>query len=192
MITTNDERLAEKLRIYSLHGMSRNAWNRYTAAGSWHYEIEYPGYKYNMTDLQAGLGLAQLHKLERMQARREEIATRYQAAFGAMPELMIPYEVKENRHAWHLYVIRVCLERLKIDRSEFIEALKEEKIGTSVHFIPIYHHPYYQARFNPAEFPVTEEVYQGIISLPLYPKMSDQDVDDVIGAVERVVTKYRS
>ncbi len=191
MITTNNAELAEKLRVYSLHGMNRNAWNRYTAAGSWYYEVEYPGYKYNMTDLQAGLGLAQLHKLERMQRRREEIAARYQAAFGKLPEVIIPHEVKEHRHAWHLYVIRIRPELLKLDRAGLIEALKEEQIGTSVHFIPIYRHPYYQQTFKLEEFPVTEEVYQGIISLPLYPKLSETDVEDVISAVTRVVTKYR-
>lgn len=193
MVTTNNQELADKMRIYSLHGMSRNAWNRYSAAGSWYYEIEVPGYKYNMTDLQAGLGLAQLHKLERMQQVRTDYAQRYQEAFTKLPELIIPYEEKKNRHAWHLYVIRVREELLKIDRSGFIEELKVENIGTSVHFIPIYRHPFYQDKFHwqKNDFPVTEEVYRGLISLPLYPKMSTEDVQDVIRAVTRIVEKHR-
>ncbi len=193
MITTDNPELADKLRIYSLHGMSRNAWNRYTAAGSWFYEIEFPGFKYNMTDLQAGLGLAQLHKLERMQRIRTEYAERYQEAFSGYPELIVPYEDKRNRHAWHLYVIRIREELLTIDRAQFIEALKEENIGSSVHFIPVHLHPYYREHFNyrPGDFPVAEAIYQGLISLPLYPKMSPEDVGDVITAVTGIVERHR-
>lgn len=193
MITTDNQELADKLRIYSLHGMSRNAWNRYTSAGSWFYEIEFPGFKYNMTDIQAGLGLAQLHKLERMQQIREQYARQYQESFAALPEIIPPYADPENRHAWHLYVIRIREELLMIDRAQFIEELKLENIGTSVHFIPIYRHPYYREHYHfpESDFPVTEQVYRGLISLPLYPKMTPQDVADVIAAVRRIVTKNR-
>jgi dTDP-4-amino-4,6-dideoxygalactose transaminase len=193
MITTSNEELADRLRVYSLHGMSQNAWNRYSAAGSWFYEIEYPGYKYNMTDIQAGLGLAQLHKLERMQQVRTGYVRRYQEAFTKVPELIVPYEEPQNRHAWHLYGIRVREELLTIGRNRFIEELKAANIGTSVHFIPIHFHPYYRERFSykPGDFPVTEAVYQGLISLPLYPKMTPQDVEDVIAAVTDVVRRNK-
>ncbi len=193
MVTTNDEALADKIRVMSTHGMSHNAWNRYAAAGSWYYEILYPGYKDNMTDIQAGLGLTQLAKLERMQGRREEIARRYNEAFGRLPELEIPVEMDYARHAWHLYIIKLNLDKLKIDRAQFIEELKAEKIGTSVHFIPVHLHPYYRDTFGyrRGDFPQAEATFDRIISLPLYPKMSDQDTEDVIAAVERVIERSR-
>lgn len=193
MVTTDDQELADKIRVLSTHGMSRNAWNRYTAAGSWYYEVLYPGYKDNMTDIQAALGLTQLHKLERMQGLREEIARRYNEAFGQMPELEIPVEREYARHAWHLYIIKLNLDKLSIDRARFIEELKEEKIGTSVHFIPVHFHPYYRETYGykAGDFPLAEATYERIISLPLYPKMTAQDVEDVIEAVGRVIKRSR-
>lgn len=193
MVTTNNEELANRLRIYSLHGLSRNAWNRYTAAGSWSYDIESPGYKYNMTDMQAALGLAQLQKLAKMQEIREAYAQEYQKELAPIPELILPFVDPQHRHAWHLYVIRVKEELLAIDRQQFIEELKAANIGTSVHFIPIYRHSYYREHFGfrAEDFPVTEEVFRGVISLPLYPKMNKTDVVDVIEAVKRIVSKYR-
>lgn len=194
MVTTDDPGLADKIRVLSLHGMSRNAWNRYTAAGSWFYEILYPGYKYNMTDIQAALGLSQLAKLERLQAVRRGIAAQYNEAFGNMPELEIPVELDYARHAWHLYVLKLNLAKLKTDRNQFIEELKAEKIGTSVHFIPVHLHPYYRDTFGyqPGDFPRAAETFERILSLPLYPRMSDQDRLDVIEAVKRVAERSRS
>ncbi|MGI6119276.1 MAG: UDP-4-amino-4,6-dideoxy-N-acetyl-beta-L-altrosamine transaminase [Desulfosporosinus sp.] len=193
MVTTNDQALADKVRIMSVHGMSKNAWNRYTAAGSWYYEVLYPGFKYNMTDIQAALGLTQLAKLERMQGIRQKIAARYNEEFGKMPEIEIPVELEYARHAWHLYIIKLNLDKLTIDRAQFIEELKEENIGTSVHFIPVPMHPYYKETFGykQGDFPTAEAIYQRIISLPLYPKMSAQDTEDVISAVKRVVERTR-
>ena len=189
MVTTDNDDLADKLRVYSLHGMSRNAWNRYTAKGSWHYEITYPGYKYNMTDIQAALGMTQLAKLDSMQKTRESIAYRYNQAFADLPELEIPTDREYARHAWHLYIIKLNLGIITVDRAEFIELLKEENIGTSVHFIPVHLHPYYRDtfRFKPGDLLQSERVYERIISLPLYPKMSDTDVQDVIDAVKRLL-----
>ncbi len=191
MVTTNNDELAEKLRVYSLHGMSRNAWNRYTAKGSWHYEITFPGYKYNMTDIQAALGLTQLGKLQSMQSTRESIALRYNQAFSTIPELEIPFDSEYARHAWHLYIIKLNLEKISVDRAEFIELLREENIGTSVHFIPVHLHPYYRDTFGLERgfMPQAENVYDRIISLPLYPKMTDTDVQDVIEAVRIVAAK---
>lgn len=189
MITTDDKELAEKLRMLSLHGLSRGAWSRYSEKGSWYYEVLYPGYKYNMTDIQAALGLHQLAKLNDFQQKREEYVSMYDRAFGEMPEIETPKTRQYVKHAWHLYPILINSDFLKIDRGEFIEALKAENIGTSVHFIPLHLHPYYQQTFDlkRGDFPVTEQVYDCILSLPLYPKMTEDDVEDVIIAVKRVV-----
>lgn len=193
MITTDDDRLADKIRIYSLHGMSRNAWNRYATKNAWFYEVLYPGYKYNMTDIQAALGMTQLSKLERLQRRREEIIARYNEEFKAIPELELPAESADMLHSWHLYIIKLNLERISIDRARFLEMLTEENIGTSVHFIPVHIHPYYAETFGckPEDYPEAMKTYERIISLPLYPKMSDQDAGDVIRAVKRVIDQVR-
>lgn len=194
MLTTNDDELAEKARIYSLHGMSKSAWNRYDKGGSWYYEVIYPGFKYNMTDIQASMGLHQLEKLEDMQKKREEYANMYNEAFKDMDEIIEPKSVwKDGTHAWHLYVIQINDELLTIDRNKFIEELSEYNIGTSVHFIPVHLHPYYRSTYgyNEGDFPVAEKTYSRIISLPLYPKMAKEDVEDVIYAVKEIVSKYR-
>ena len=193
MVTTNDEALYNKIRVMSTHGMSRNAWNRYAEMGSWYYEILSPGYKDNMSDIMAGLGIAQLAKLERMQGIRRDIVDYYQAEFGKLPELEVPVELDYARHAWHLYIIKLDLDSLSIDRGKFIEELKEENIGTSVHFIPLHMHPYYRDTYGYklGDFPVAEGVFERIISLPLYPKMSMQDASDVVDAVKRVIERFR-
>lgn len=193
MLTTNDETVYNKVRVLSSHGMSRNAWNRYAQGGSWYYEILEPGYKDNMSDIMAGLGLSQLAKLERMQGMRRDIVDYYNAEFGAMAELEVPVELDYARHAWHLYIIKLNLDKLTIDRNRFIEELKAENIGTSVHFIPLHRHPYYRDTFayKTGDFPAAESVFERIISLPLYPKMSRQDTRDVVEAVKRVVAGNR-
>jgi dTDP-4-amino-4,6-dideoxygalactose transaminase len=193
MICTDDEALAERCRIMSLHGISKDAWKRYTAEGSWYYEIIAPGYKYNMTDIAAAIGLAQLRKAERMWRRRREIALRYSDAFGALPELQTPVDRADCQHAWHLYILRLNLDRLRIDRAQCIEELKQLNIGTSVHFIPLHLHPYYRETYGyvPTDFPVAFKESQRVISLPIYSKMSDEDVEDVIDSVLRVMKKWR-
>lgn len=193
MVTTNDEALYNKIRIMSTHGMSRNAWNRYAEAGSWYYEILSPGYKDNMSDIMAGLGLSQLAKLERMQGIRQKLVNYYQAEFAKMPELEVPVELEYARHAWHLYIIKLNLDKLSIDRGNFVEELKEENIGTSVHFIPLHMHPYYRDKYGykSGDFPIAESVFERNISLPLYPKMSMHDANDVVDAVRRVVERFR-
>ncbi|MEG2892722.1 MAG: DegT/DnrJ/EryC1/StrS family aminotransferase [Clostridium sp.] len=193
MLTTNSDEVAEKARFMSLHGMSKNAWNRFAKGGSWSYEILYPGYKYNMTDMQAALGLCQLDKIQRMQDIRKEYAEMYNEAFSKLEEIIAPSETEGNRHAWHLYVIRVKEDMLNIDRNEFIQCLAEENIGTSVHYTPVHLHPYYMETFGYkyGDFPVAEKVFEGMLSLPLYPSMSTQDVEDVIDAVTRIVQEHR-
>ncbi|MGC8838815.1 MAG: DegT/DnrJ/EryC1/StrS family aminotransferase [Anaerolineae bacterium] len=194
--------LVEEARIWSLHGMSRDAWKRYSAEGSWYYEVVRPGFKCNMTDIQAAIGLHQLAKLPRFQARRREIVQRYNEAFSQLEELQVPIERPEVEHAWHLYVLRLNLERFQPSavggqpsavRNRFIEELRARNIGTSVHFIPVHLHPYYRDRYGyrPEDFPVAYREYQRIVSLPLYPRMTDQDVQDVIDAVVEIVKRYR-
>ena len=192
MICTNNAAWAERCRIMSLHGISKDAWKRYTAEGSWYYEIVAAGYTYNMTDVAAAMGLAQLAKAERMWRRRQEIARRYSAAFGARPELQTPPAPTDCEHAWHLYVLRLNPGALQIDRAQFVEELKGRNIGSSVHFIPLHLHPYYRDTYGyrPEELPAAFNEYRRALSLPIYSKMSDQDVDDVIAAVLDIVQIY--
>lgn len=190
MATTQDEGLAERMRMMSLHGISKNAWTRYTAAGSWKYDILYPGFKYNMPDIAAALGLAQLRKAEEFHRRRAAIAQRYTEAFGAIAELVEPPPDAPvgDVHSWHLYILRLRLEALRIGRDEFIEELKRANIGVSVHFIPLHLHPYYVETYGyqPEDFPHALASYQRSISLPIYPKMTDEDVESVIAAVTAI------
>jgi UDP-4-amino-4,6-dideoxy-N-acetyl-beta-L-altrosamine transaminase len=193
MITTGDDELAEKMQLLSLHGINRDAWKRYASEGSWYYEVIYAGYKYNMTDIQAALGIHQLAKLERFLEVRRRYAATYSEAFAEMPEIQTPTTNADVRHAWHLYTIQLDPERLAINRAQFIEALRAENIGTSVHFIPVHLHPYYRQKFGykRGDFPNAECAYDRIVSLPLYPKMSEEDVGHVIAAVGKIVRKHR-
>ena len=193
MICTDNDEVAARCRIMSLHGISKEAWKRYTEEGSWYYEIIAPGYKYNLTDIAAALGVAQLSKAQKMWARRRDIAHRYSEAFKTMSQLQIPSDRQDCQHAWHLYMLRLNLEQLQIDRARFMEELKKRRIGASVHFIPLHLHPYYQQTYGyqPEDFPVAFREYQREISLPIYSKMSDADVGDVIEAVGDIVKAYR-
>ncbi len=194
MITTNDDALAQRLRSLSLHGMSCDAWKRYTEAGSWFYEVHEPGYKYNMTDIQAALGIHQLRRLDGFIRRRQRIAAMYNSAFCGLPEMLLPVQLPGRNHTFHLYPIRLNTNLLRLNRMEFIHALRDRHIGASVHFIPLYHHPLYCERYGyrPEQFPVCEQIYQGLLSLPLYPKMTDQDAADVIEAVKDIVAAHRT
>jgi perosamine synthetase len=181
MLCTDDDDWAARARVMALHGISHDAWNRYRSEGSWYYEVVAPGYKYNMTDIAGALGLAQLAKLDRMRDRRQEIALRYNEAFGDDAAFEIPpFEAPED-HSWHLYALRLNA----IDRAQFIERLRDRGIGTSVHFIPLHHHPFYRDHFGytPDSFPVATRQYEREVSLPIYSLMSDDDVETVIRAV---------
>jgi dTDP-4-amino-4,6-dideoxygalactose transaminase/lipopolysaccharide/colanic/teichoic acid biosynthesis glycosyltransferase len=182
----------DEARIWSLHGMSHDAWNRYSAEGSWYYEVVRPGFKYNMTDLQAAIGLHQLRKQSLLHARRAEIARRYDAAFEDYDSFQIPTSFAHVDHAWHLYVLRLRLDRMGIDRNQFIDELAARKIASSVHFIPVHVQPYYREKYGykPEDFPIAYREYQRMISLPIFPGMSDQDIDDVIGAIAGIARKY--
>lgn len=194
MITTEDEEKATRCRIMSLHGISKDAWLRYTSEGSWYYEIIAPGFKYNMTDVAAAMGLVQLAKLETMNDRRQHIAQCYDTAFGDHSVLEIPHRVGYSSHPFHLYILRLNLDALQIDRNCFIEKLRELNIGTSVHWIPLHMHPYYRDRygFEPQAFPMAYQVYQRIISLPIYSAMTDEDVDYVIDAVLHIANSFQA
>ena len=193
MITTDDDRLAERMRIMTLHGISKDAWKRYSAEGSWYYEILAPGYKSNMTDMAASLGICQLRRCDEFWERRRRYAEMYDQAFAEIPEVTAPYVELNVQHAWHLYVIQLGLERLRIDRRDFIKALNEAGIGTSVHYMPLHMHPYYRDTFGyrPEDLPVAQAVYDRIISLPIYPRMSEEDVQYVIDNVTQIVGQNR-
>jgi perosamine synthetase len=193
MATTKNPEWAERMRIMGLHGISKDAWKRYTAEGSWYYEILYPGFKYNLTDIAAAIGIEQLKKCTHFWELRQRYATLYNEGFRHVPAVITPYVAPEVQHAWHLYVIQLDLERLRIGRNEFIALLKQEGIGTSVHFIPLHLHPYYRDTFGfgPADFPHASFVFERIVSLPIYPKMTEADVQRVIDTVRGLVRQHR-
>jgi dTDP-4-amino-4,6-dideoxygalactose transaminase len=185
--------LIEQARELSLHGMTRDAHARYTSGGSWRYDVTAPGFKYNLSDVQAALGIRQLARLPVLHARRRAIAQRYDLAFSSLPEIQSFPIGEERGHAWHLYVIRLCLDRLAIDRARFIEELGALNIGTSVHFIPIHTLTYYREKYGYArdDFPVASREFDRLVSLPIYPDLTSEDVDDVIKAVISVVERNR-
>jgi dTDP-4-amino-4,6-dideoxygalactose transaminase len=193
MITTDNAEWAERMRLMSLHGLSRDAWNRYSAQGSWRYEIVYPGFKYNLTDIAAALGIPQLRKCDRFWKIRERYATLYTEGFRDLPEVLCPRVAQDVQHGWHLYVIELVPELLRIGRNEFIELLKKEQIGSSVHFIPLHRHAYYRNAWGycPNAFPVAESAFERILSLPLYPKMTEHDIRRLITVVTDLIKVYR-
>jgi dTDP-4-amino-4,6-dideoxygalactose transaminase len=190
---TGEAALLEKAQVWSSHGMSRDAWRRYDVGGAWRYEVSCPGFKYNMPDLMAALGRAQLGRSDFMLRRRHEIARAYTAGFGELPELEVPTARAHVRHAWHLYVLRLVLPRLSVTREEFIAELHAAGISTSVHFIPIHHHQYYRDRydFGNIALPVTDAEFERVLSLPIYPAMTDGDVERVVDAVRTAVRRHR-
>jgi len=193
MITTADEELAHEMRVLSLHGMSKDAWKRYTNAGSWFYEVVSAGYKNNMTDIAAALGIHQLRRLNGFIQVRRHFARLYDEAFAGSEVVQTPIKHDDRNHVYHLYAIRLNLEQLTIDRAAFIDQLSEMKIGSSVHFIPVHLHPFYGEHFGyqRGDLPCAEAIYDSILSLPLYPSMSRRDVDDVINAVQQIASTHR-
>ncbi|MGZ8455012.1 MAG: DegT/DnrJ/EryC1/StrS family aminotransferase [Gemmatirosa sp.] len=192
MLTGPSDFLA-KCRVLALHGMSRDAAERYRVGGSWSYEVHRPGFKYNMPDIQAAIGLVQLQKLSAFAERRHAIVAQYHAAFADEEALETPVTRDGVTHAWHLYPLRLRLDALRIDRARFIQELTERNIGTSVHFIPVHLHPFYQKTYDlaPHDFPVAYANYLRLVSLPLHPRLTDAEVHDVIEAVYDVVARYR-
>jgi dTDP-4-amino-4,6-dideoxygalactose transaminase len=193
MLTTSNADFAQRAAMMSLHGISHDAWKRYKAGGSWYYEVVEAGYKYNMTDIAASIGLHQLARSGWLWQRRQAIARRYTEAFSSFAAVVVPPEPKHIEHAWHLYILRLRLEQLTITRATFIQALAEAQIGASVHFIPLHLHPFYRNTYclEPEDFPVALHAYQQSISLPIYPGMTDEDVEDVIAAVEQIIETHK-
>lgn len=192
MITTNNDQWADRCRVMRLHGMSKDAWKRYTGEGSWRYDIVAPGFKYNLTDMASALGLVQLDKLEAMNARRVEIAALYDSAFGGHAALETPAKSPDSTHPYHLYILRLNLNALNVNRAGFIEALRQANIGASVHWIPLHMMSYYVDTYGykPEDFPVAAEEGMRCVSLPIYSKMSSADVEDVIGTVLDIANSH--
>lgn len=193
MITTEDAELADRMRILSLHGISRDAWKRYSAEGSWRYEILEAGYKYNLTDLQAALGLAQLNRCDLMRDARAMIAKEYSLGLESLEAFAIPGVSPWSQHAWHLFVIRVNTSVLRIGRDRVIEELKLRGIGSSVHFIPLHLHPLYQKTlgYRTGQFPNAEELFECSLSLPIFPGMTSEDVARVVSALHDIAREFR-
>ncbi len=192
MITTENETHARRIRLMRLHGISHDAWNRYGEGGSWHYEVQELGYKYNFTDLQAALGLVQLSKCDAMFQSRRQIAETYTQAFQSIEAIETPVARPDRESSWHLYVLRLRTDQLRINRSQFIEELAKRGVQASVHFIPLHLQPAYQKVFGYKEgdLPVSEREYYRCLSLPIYPTMSDAEIQYVILSVGDVVDSF--
>jgi dTDP-4-amino-4,6-dideoxygalactose transaminase len=192
LIATHREEVDEKCRLLSHHGISKNTVTRYTSESSWYYQVIAPGFNYNMSDLQAAIGIHQLRKLEHFLVRRTEIAAQYNKAFESMDAIDLPEVKPYVRHAWNLFPILINADRLTIDRARFIEELHRRNVGSNVHFIPIHLHPFYRDLFGNQEgrYPISEWIYYREVSLPIYPRMTDRDVQDVVEAVADVLEKF--
>jgi perosamine synthetase len=191
MITTDDAECAKRLRLFRNHGIASDHRQR-ELFGSWYYEMEELGFNYRLTDIQCALGLSQLKKLKPWVDRRRQIASRYTAAFSSLEEIELPASPTDRDHAWHLYVIRLHLKRLRVGRAEVFRALRAENIGVNVHYIPVPWQPFYQRLgYEKGQWPVAEAAYERIISLPIWPGMTDDDVQDTITGVSKVLSAYR-
>ena len=193
MVTTDNREVAEKIRVLSLHGMDKKAWRRYLDCGSWYYEVVELGYKYNLADINAALGLAMMKRFEKLQKKRSEVAERYSRAISEIDGLRLPAMKKGRTHAWHLYIIQLMPNRLSIDRDHFIQELTARNIGTSVHFIPLFKHPYYKGKYGlRAEcFPNSEQAYKQVISLPFYPDLAKPEITYVVRALGDIVKRHK-
>jgi perosamine synthetase len=193
MVTLDDRRAAERLRRLSLHGLSRDAWKRYTRSGSWRYDVVDLGFKYNMTDVAAAIGLSQLAKFDEMQRRRRRLARRYTELLDGEEAFDLPAEDAGSRHAWHLYILRLRPGVLRIGRDRLMALLGERGVGASLHFLPLHLHSYYRRTFayRAGAFPVTERESARAISLPLYPGLSPTAQERVVGTLSDLARRYR-
>ena len=192
MITTDNQKRMEQLRVIALHGMSKGAWNRYSGAGSWKYQILALGYKYNLPDMASSLGLIQLRNFDKMQAARRRAAALYEKYLGDIEELVLPHEPADGKHAWHLYIIKLRHGGEKL-RDRVIEDLKAAGIGTSVHFIPLYLHPYYKKHYGQSrrDFPNSYAHYQGAITLPLFVDIKEEEIKYVADSLKKILHRAR-
>jgi len=189
MITTDDEEIAQKLKIYALHGMSKDAWRRFSDDGYKHYEVIYPGYKYNMTDLQAAIGVQQLKKVDRFAKRRKEIWDRYKKELADLPIILPPEPASNTAHALHLFIIMIDTEKTKVTRDELISRLHRKNIGTGVHYIALHLQPYYREMYGHrrGDFPNADFISERTLSIPFSAKLTDEDVEDVIAALREIL-----
>jgi dTDP-4-amino-4,6-dideoxygalactose transaminase len=192
MAVTDSPGLAERMRLMSLHGLSHSAWLRYTDRGSWDYQILAPGYKYNLTDIAAAIGVHQLARAEEMRQRREWIAHRYREAFNGLDEIATPPAPTNCLHAWHLFPLMLRLERLLLDRDQFIDELRARGVTPSVHWRPLHMHPYYQRTFGyrPEDCPAATARFRRVVSLPIYSAMTEANIDQVISSVRDIVARH--
>lgn len=192
MAVTNDAELADRIRLMSLHGLSHDAWGRYSGGGNWDYKIVAPGFKYNLTDIAAAIGIHQLARAEAMRKEREEIAHRYMKEFACITEIELPADDPNRIHSWHLFPIKLRLDQLSVNRNTFMEELKRAGVGCSVHWRPLHLHPYYQEVFgwNAEDFPVATTLWERLVSLPIFPGMSRYEVDHVISTVQNLCASY--
>lgn len=193
MICTNDDELAERCSIMRLHGINRDAWKRYSESGSWYYEVVAPGFKYNFTDLQASLGLPQLKKVDQMWDSRKRIASRYTEALKDLDTIRLHTIKKDRESSWHLFPIRLQLDKLTKTRAQIIEELRKNNIGVGVHFMPVHQHLYYSETFHlkDEDLPVASNVFPRLLSLPIYPGMTDENVDRVINVLTDILKKTK-
>jgi dTDP-4-amino-4,6-dideoxygalactose transaminase len=192
MAITGDEELAERMRLMALHGLSKDAWSRYEGGGSWDYQIVAPGFKYNMTDVAAAIGIHQLARAEEMRTERERIARRFLEELAEVEGLELPLDSADRIHSWHLFPIRLHLDRLTIDRNRFIDELRQAGVGTSVHWRPLHLHPYYRGLgWRPKDCPVATREWARLISLPIFPGMTEEEQLHVIGRVDDVCRRFR-
>jgi len=194
MVVTDDEDVFEKASLLKFHGMDREAWKRFARAGSPRYDVAVPGFKYNMMDIQAALGLHQLKRLEGFLSERERLAARYDRELAGLAGLILPQRVPYPvRHAWHLYAPLLDVDRLTIDRDRFLGELKKRNIGTGLHYTAAHEFSYYASRFGwrPDDFPEAHFVSERIFSLPLFPGMTDEDQDDVVDALRETLREFR-
>ena len=191
MNTTSSAELAQRMKVWRLHGMNRDAWDRYQKGGSWRYDIVVPGFKYNLTDIASAIGLVQLKKIEFFQERREKLVQLYFQHLSSLP-LSLPPPFDEGRNSWHLFPVQLKLEELTCTRDEFIEALRENNIGTSVHFIPLHLMSYYRDSFGyrPGDFPQAEEAFNRLVSLPLFARMTEEELLSVVKVIYRTLEKF--
>ena len=193
MICTNNEEIAERCAIMRMHGINRNAWKRYSESGSWYYEVVAPGYKYNFTDLQASLGIPQLKKVDAMWEWRKKIASRYFDGLKNLDLIKLPVVKSDRESSWHLFPVRLNLEMLTKNRAQIIDELKNNNVGVGVHFMPVHQHLYYNETFHldDKNFPVASAAFPRLMSLPIYPGMTDQSVEKVINTVTDLLNKFR-
>jgi UDP-4-amino-4,6-dideoxy-N-acetyl-beta-L-altrosamine transaminase len=193
MVFTNHIDYYEKLMLFRTHGITKDADKLHNNEGGWYYEMQSLGYNYRITDFQCALGISQFKKLEKFIELRRNIVNRYNDAFKDLKEIVTPFEKRDVRSAYHIYIIQLNLKRLKVERRKIFDALRAENIGVHVHYIPVHLQPYYKEHFGykRGDFPVAERYYDRVLTLPLFPKMDDQDVNDVIDAVKKVISHYR-